>query len=71
MLVRHDCNILMQLYNILGDHGSMIAYSTRLVLHLTGGPYHVLTGRECGRALALLSLKDEDCRGDLEGLTEK
>ncbi len=36
-----------------------------------GAGYHVLAGKEVARALALMSLKPEDCTSDLTGLTEK
>ncbi|TKY46362.1 Membrane steroid-binding protein 2 [Spatholobus suberectus] len=35
-----------------------------------GGPYAMFTGKECSRALALLSFKPEDINGNLEGLGE-
>lgn len=35
-----------------------------------GGPYGVFAGKDCSRALALLSTKEEDCVGDLTGLSD-
>ncbi|KAK9821537.1 hypothetical protein WJX74_009259 [Apatococcus lobatus] len=35
-----------------------------------GAGYHVMAGREVARALACMSLKQEDCTSDLAGLTE-
>ena len=36
-----------------------------------GGPYAMFTGKECSRALALLSFKPADINGNLEGLGEE
>ena len=38
---------------------------------MAGSGYHIFAGKECSRALALMSLKGEDCNGDLDGLEEK
>ncbi|KAK7266966.1 hypothetical protein RIF29_19628 [Crotalaria pallida] len=35
-----------------------------------GSPYAMFTGKECSRALALLSFKPQDINGNLEGLDE-
>ena len=37
----------------------------------TGAGYHVFAGREVARALALMSLRLEDCNGDLTGLSDE
>lgn len=34
------------------------------------GPYHVFSGRECSRALALMAVDVKECNGDLGGLSE-
>ena len=36
----------------------------------TGSGYHVFAGKECSRALALMSLKPEDCNSNLDDLDE-
>lgn len=36
----------------------------------TGCGYHIFAGKECSRALALMSLKPEDCNSNLEDLDE-
>ena len=36
-----------------------------------GGPYHVFAGKECARALALFSLSEKDCVGNLQRLSEE
>ena len=35
-----------------------------------GCGYHIFAGKEAARALALMSLKCEDCTDDLAGLTD-
>lgn len=37
----------------------------------SGGGYAIFAGKEVARALAVMSLKDEDCSNDLAGLTDK
>ena len=37
----------------------------------TGGGYAIFAGKEVARALGLMSLKEEDCSADLDGLSEK
>ena len=36
-----------------------------------GGGYAIFAGKEVARALGLMSLKEEDCSADLNGLNEK
>ena len=36
-----------------------------------GGPYHVFAGRECSRALAIMSPIPEECNDKLGDLSEK
>ena len=38
---------------------------------VAGGGYEVFAGKEVARALAVMSLKAEDCTSNLEGVTEK
>ena len=38
---------------------------------VAGGGYEVFAGKEVARALAIMSLKAEDCTANLEGVTEK
>ncbi|KAI8872158.1 cytochrome b5 [Ramicandelaber brevisporus] len=35
-----------------------------------GGSYHILAGKDASRALAVRSLKAEDCTSDLTGVTD-
>ena len=37
----------------------------------TGAGYHVFAGREVARALAIMSLRLEDCHGDLTDLSDE
>lgn len=38
--------------------------------HTVGCGYHIFAGKECARALALMSLKPEDCNSDITDLDE-
>ena len=40
------------------------------LFHSSGCGYHIFAGKECSRALALMSLKPEDCNSKLTDLDE-
>lgn len=37
----------------------------------TGAGYHIFAGKECSRALAKMSLSDEDCNDKLDDLSKR
>lgn len=38
---------------------------------MAGGGYAIFAGKEVARALAVMSLKEEDCTDDLTGVSQK
>ena len=42
-----------------------------MIAPCAGSGYSVFAGREAARALAKMSLREEDCSADLEGLTKR
>ncbi|XP_014519430.1 membrane steroid-binding protein 2 [Vigna radiata var. radiata] len=55
---------------LMAIRGQIFDVSTGRNFYGPGGPYAMFAGKECSRALALLSFKPEDINGDLEGLGE-
>ncbi|CAJ1947676.1 unnamed protein product [Sphenostylis stenocarpa] len=55
---------------LMAIKGQIYDVSTGRNFYGPGGPYAMFAGKECSRALALLSFKPEDINGNLEGLGE-
>ncbi|XP_027923090.1 membrane steroid-binding protein 2-like isoform X1 [Vigna unguiculata] len=55
---------------LMAIRGQIFDVSTGRNFYGPRGPYAMFAGKECSRALALLSFKQEDINGDLEGLGE-
>ncbi|XP_020205709.1 membrane steroid-binding protein 2 [Cajanus cajan] len=55
---------------LMAIKGQIYDVSTGRNFYGPGGPYAMFAGKECSRALALLSFKPEDINGNLEGLEE-
>ncbi|KAL9276555.1 hypothetical protein ACSQ67_025902 [Phaseolus vulgaris] len=55
---------------LMAIKGQIYDVSTGRNFYGPGGPYAMFAGKECSRALSLLSFKPEDINGDLEGLGE-
>ncbi|BAU01487.1 hypothetical protein LR48_Vigan10g220800 [Vigna angularis] len=55
---------------LMAIRGQIFDVSTGRNFYGPGGPYAMFAGKECSRALALLSFKPEEINGDLEGLGE-
>ncbi|XP_061351056.1 membrane steroid-binding protein 2-like [Gastrolobium bilobum] len=55
---------------LMAIKGQIYDVSTARNFYGPGGPYAMFAGKECSRALALLSFKPEDINGNLEGLGE-
>ncbi|KAI4348528.1 hypothetical protein L6164_009241 [Bauhinia variegata] len=55
---------------LMAIRGQIYDVSSSRNFYGPGGPYAMFAGKECSRALALLSFKPEDINGNLEGLDE-
>lgn len=55
---------------LMAIKGQIYDVSTGRNFYGPGGPYAMFAGKECSRALALLSFKPADINGNLEGLDE-
>jgi len=56
---------------LLSVRGTIFDVSKGKDFYGPGGGYEVFAGKEVARALAIMSLKAEDCTDNLEGVTEK
>ena len=50
---------------------SLLGLYTDLAYSDVGAGYHIFAGKECSRALAKMSLSDEDCNDKLDDLSKR
>lgn len=50
---------------------SLLGLYTDLAYSGVGAGYHIFAGKECSRALAKMSLSDEDCNDKLDDLSKR